>query len=259
MKNETCSYSIQPIGFIRSEYKEKFGVPRQSMMVKSARGVIRLNPIPEFEHALKELEQFSHIWILYWFDRHLDKSTPASAASSRVWTPTIRPPRLDGPERVGVLASRSPDRPNPIGLSAVKLDSIDFDAPHGIELHISGIDILDQTPVLDIKPYLPFADRIDDANSGWAEGSIPTYPVHWTEQALQELQSSIPNPSSLQTLIEETLSYDPRPTSQRAAMPLLAPEQDGREFAFRISKVDVHWRIEKGSIWIIRIQPLTKS
>ena len=169
---------VQPIGHMQTCFQEKFGVPRQSLMVGSAKGILKLNPDPQFKDALKYLDGFSHVWIVFLFHQH----------EKQVWRPLITPPRIDAPGRVGVFASRSPHRPNPIGLSAVKLEKIDFNAKGGIEIHVSGVDLLDGTPVLDIKPYLPYVDCITDAKGGWTETAIPKYPVVFSEKCLEQMK-----------------------------------------------------------------------
>ena len=166
-----------PIGILKTCFREKFGVPRQSGMIEEASGVLKLLPDPLFPRAFENLDRFSHIWIVFRFHKN----------ARRTWRPTVEPPRLEALRRVGVFATRSPDRPNPIGLSAVKLDRIDFSAPGGIELHVSGVDILDGTPVLDVKPYLPYADSIADANSGWASREIERYPVRFTDESRENI------------------------------------------------------------------------
>lgn len=228
-----------PIGVLHTCFTEKFGTPRQSMMVGEARGILKLNPDPGFRAALNHLEEFSHVWIVFSFHKHLRKG----------WRPTIRPPRIDTHPRVGVFASRSPHRPNPIGLSAVKLEKIDLDAKGGIEIHLSGVDILDGTPVLDIKPYLPFADRIDQANGGWAGTQIRRYGVSFSERALKVIESQ--NDPRLKALIEEMLSWDPRPTSQRRAMPIEDPATEGKIFGFRIFSYDVQWEVRAQEIAVV--------
>jgi tRNA-Thr(GGU) m(6)t(6)A37 methyltransferase TsaA len=227
--------SYIPIGTLETCFTEKFGAPRQALMVGEARGVLKLRPEPSFREALRGLETFSHVWVIYVFDRHIGKP----------WRPTIRPPRIGGPKRVGVLASRSPHRPNPIGLSAVKLDRIDYDGRGGIEIHLSGVDILNGTPVLDIKPYLPYADLLADAHSGWAQGEIERYPV--------EFPPEIPCPSHLRGLVTQMLEWDPRPRPQRETMPFHDPTSEGRRFAFRVSTVDVHWEIRNGGIRVLEV------
>ena len=233
-----------PIGVIRTSFTEKFGVPRQSMMIREARGVLKINPESSYRDALNHLDQFSHVWILFVFHTHLEKG----------WRPTIRPPRLEAPRRVGVFASRTPHRPNPIGISAVKLDRIDLDAVGGIELHLSGVDFLDGTPVLDIKPYLPFADSIPEANSGWAGSEIPKYRVEFSNESLQAMEAiSLERHPRFKELVEQILEWDPRPTSQRRAMPIDSAEMQGMEFGTRILDKDIQWQIKNSSIYVLRL------
>jgi len=150
-----CQYmdpiSMRPIGMVESPYLERFAAPRQPVLAKPMPARIHLHADHHFEKALADLAGFSHIWVIYWM--HLNQG----------WNPTVVPPR--GPKvRRGLFATRAPHRPNPIGLSAVRLVRIE-----GLVLHIEGLDMLNGTPVLDIKPYLPFADTVSDATSGWLE------------------------------------------------------------------------------------------
>jgi len=151
--NDSASMQInmQAIGVVKSGYRERFATPRQPTLDQSEQAEIHLNPGLNFEQAVKDLDGFTHIWVIYWM--HLNRG----------WNPTVIPPR--GPkQRRGLFATRGPHRPNSIGLSAVRLTGI-----KGRVLSIEGHDMLDGTPVLDIKPYIPYADKIDDANSGWLE------------------------------------------------------------------------------------------
>ena len=141
---------IKPIAHIHTEFSEKFGVPRQSGLAGSLRGMIVFEPEYRNPDALRGLDGFSHLWLIWEF----------SANRSQGWQPTVRPPRLGGNERMGVFATRSPFRPNPLGLSCVEIDHIDMDGP---VIYIKGADLMDGTPIYDIKPYLPYADKIDDA------------------------------------------------------------------------------------------------
>lgn len=213
-------------------------------MISEARGVLKLNSDPAFRVALNHLDKFSHVWILYIFHQHTEKG----------WRSTIRPPRLDAPRRVGVFASRSPHRPNPIGMSAVKLDRIDLDAKDGIEIHLSGLDILDGTPVLDIKPYLPFADSISDASGGWASSEIKKYDVSFSVESIKSIQiKSEEFDRDLKSLITQMLEFDPRPTSQRRAMPIEDSRTEGMIFGFRIFNFDVQWQIKNGAIYVLNL------
>ncbi len=242
------SKDYAPIGSIRSVFTEKFGVPRQSMMMSEARAILKLNSDPQFSIALNHLENFSHIFVIFIFHQHLEKG----------WRPTIRPPRLDAPRRVGVFASRSPHRPNPIGISAVKLDRIDRDAPGGIEIHLSGVDLLDGTPVIDIKPYLAYADCIATANAGWAQSAIARYRVTFSpesQRAVEEITRT--RQPRFKELVTQMLEWDPRPTSQRRAMPIEEEETQGMVFGTNLFNFDIQWRIENRGIYVLQFIPLT--
>ncbi len=235
------TYSFLPIGFMKTCFGEKFGTPRQAGLVPGAHGVLKLNSDPAFSLALQQLETFSHVWLIYAFDRHAEQA----------WRPLIESPRVDAP-RVGVFASRSPHRPNPIGMSALKLERIDFEAKGGIELHLSGVDILDGTPVFDIKPYLPYADLIPSATSGWAGAEIEKFPVSFSEES----EATLSDNKRLRTLIEQMLSLDPRPISQRKAMPLASPDNEGRVFRFRVTDFDVEWQVKDRGVKVLQLHPL---
>lgn len=147
------------IGHIETDFKEKFGIPRQSGLVKESRGRVLFEKEYNVPEAFRGLEDFSHIWVLWQF----------SEAVRETWSPTVRPPLLGGNKRMGVFATRSPFRPNSVGLSALKLEGVEFSEKEGVVLHVSGADLLDGTPVYDIKPYLPYADSIPDAVGGFTE------------------------------------------------------------------------------------------
>ena len=151
------SLTLRPIARIHTEFSEKFGIPRQSGLVEELSARTVLEPAYRAREALRGIEGFSHLWLLWQF------------TESRGWSPTVRPPRLGGNQRVGVFATRSPFRPNPIGLSCVKLDRVDWDAPDGPVLVVRGADLLDGTPLFDIKPYVPLADCRPEA-----VGAFPT-------------------------------------------------------------------------------------
>ncbi len=202
-------------------------------MVSASWGILKLNKDPNFFAALGELDRFTHLWLLYDFHLH----PPGN------WRPTIEPPRLSQTKRVGVFASRSPHRPNAIGLSAVKLEKIDRYAPGGIEIFVSGLDIMDGTPILDIKPYLPYADRIQDAGAGWAEGDEEKYRVEFSDESLQGIAAlGADAHPRLRDLIAQMLEWDPRPRSLRSSFPIGDPATEERVFAFRVADVDVHWQ-----------------
>jgi tRNA-Thr(GGU) m(6)t(6)A37 methyltransferase TsaA len=236
------AYTFEPIGILNSCFDEKFGVARQSMLIPEARGVLKLFPNPKFQNAFNYLDGFSHLWIIYVFDRNIEKG----------WQSTVQPPRVDAPKNIGVFASRSPHRPNSIGMSVAKIERID-----GNEIHVSGIDILNNTPVLDIKPYLPFADSHPQAISGWASAEIAKYSVSFSDESLQTINEAgtTYHPNFQQFLIQ-ILELDPRPTSQKITHPLHDPKSEGHPFAFRLYNFDIKWKIQNAGIHVVELQRL---
>ncbi len=191
-------FTVKPIAYIKSDFKEKFGIPRQSGRAPSLRAEICFLPPYGQEEALRGIEGFSHLWLLFDF----------SLAHRSEWSATVRPPRLGGNERVGVFASRSPFRPNPIGLSCVKLEEVKR-GKEGCSLLVSGADLLDGTPILDIKPYLPFADCKTEATAGYAgERASHCLEVVFPPALLQKI------PFDKQAGLLECLADDPRPSYQ---------------------------------------------
>lgn len=158
---------------------------------------------------------------------------------------------------MGVLASRSPHRPNPIGLSAVRLLEIKADAPGGAEIKVAGVDILDGTPILDIKPYIAYADSIADSNSGWAEEPIRRYEVVFSEQALKatEKRARSGHPQ-LKDLIVQMLELDPRPAFQKRKMPPASPAAEGTSYGFRLLDFDIQWKIQNGQLVVLDVVDL---
>lgn len=213
------------IGHVRSPWREKFGVPRQSGLA-SIEATIELDPLQIPREALRGLERVSHLWVISWFH-----GLPQQEPSFR---PTVRPPRLGGSVRLGVLATRSPHRPNPIGLSVVRLLAIEDRT-----LRVSGIDLLDGTPVLDIKPYLPWADLVPDATCEWADAAPRELPVRFAVG----VEAS---DATLRATILDTLRWDPRPAHQRDAA--------GREYAMRMLDVDVRFRVDELGVEVIAIE-----
>lgn len=230
--------TFEPIGYIRSPYTDKFGIPRQPGLVSAAEGRIDLLAPYARKEAFKGLEGFSHVWIVFVFHQDcLDAG----------WTPTVRPPRLGGRETAGVFASRAPYRPNPIGISAVEhlgLKRLDG----GLALRIRGMDMLDGTPVLDIKPYVPYADALPDARSGFATPPEDTaLPVRFCDDAERDLVTLDPSGErGLRALIEQVLSQDPRPG-------YMDRYPDRKEFGIQLYELDILWRLEDGRIRVDRI------
>jgi tRNA-Thr(GGU) m(6)t(6)A37 methyltransferase TsaA len=246
------TYEFAPIGVIRTAFAEKFGIPRQPGMVAEAKGVIELDRHPFFALAVDKLETFSHLWIIFVFHEH----------GARDWKPSIRPPRLGGRKKVGVLASRSPHRPNPIGLSAVKLDRVDVSDPKRVRIHVSGVDLLDGTPILDVKPYIPFADAIPEAHAGWAAEPIEKFSVEFTETATlaiarHERRLRAENPTiDVRRIVVEMLELDPRPASQKRKMPPGEEGSEGLRFAFTLFDFDVKWEIRGRTFVVLDIEDL---
>lgn len=191
--------TIEPVAYIETDFKEKFGIPRQSGRVPSLRGRIVFLPPYRTPDALREIEGFSHLWLLFDF----------SEAHRSTWSPTVRPPRLGGNRRVGVFASRSPFRPNPIGLSLVELLSVEETSHDGTVLHVGGADLLDKTPIYDIKPYLPQADCRTEARGGYADSEVN---YHLRVSFPPSLLARIP--AEKQAALLACLSEDPRPSYQ---------------------------------------------
>ena len=185
------SFSIHSIGVLHSPFKEKFGAPRQPGEVDSAEGYITFSEAYKDPNLLAEIDQFSHLWLHFVF--HQSLNTP--------WRPKIRPPRLGGNKKVGVFASRSPVRPNYLGMSAVKNLGVVNHSEFGSCLKVGGIDIIDQTPIIDIKPYLPHSDSISTASNGYAPQSIERHEVYW----------EVDYAGSDKKLIEEILQLNPLP------------------------------------------------
>lgn len=188
---------ISAIGYIQSCFQDKFGTPRQPGLVPNSRAWIRFEKTWQPEISLQGLEAYSHLWVIFHFHQNGNERFHAK----------VHPPRMNG-ESIGVFATRSPHRPNPIGLSLVKIESI----KDGV-LEISGIDLVDGTPVLDIKPYLPSVESIPDAKAGWTgQAKNDRATVEWSEEALKKLREwEQKSGRSLQNLVEETVSLDPRP------------------------------------------------
>ncbi len=219
------SHSLQVIAYIRSDFPTKFGIPRQSGLVDALRAAVVFEPEYRSPEAVRGLEEFSHIWLIWQFSR----------AVREKWSPTVRPPRLGGNQRLGVFATRSPFRPNPIGLSAVRLEGITLDSPDGPLLQIAGADLLDGTPIYDIKPYLPYADAYPDAASGFA-GRVQRLTLQVNCPA--ELLASVP--AEKQAALLGVLSQDPRPSYQDDPRRVYGMSFAGLEVRFSVDGDRLH-------------------
>ena len=232
------SYTFRPIGYIRSCFPEKFGIPRQPGLVPAARATLELVPPYDRTEALQGLEEFSHVWLIFVFHASLREE----------WKATVRPPRLGGNRRVGVFASRSMFRPNPVGLSVVELERLELDAGPP-RLHLRGVDLLDGTPVLDIKPYLPYVDAIPDARGAWADGAPePALAVRFSEQAERQCRDAQARYPELHQLIEQVLAQDPRPAYYDEATPR-------SRFGTRLLDFDVVWEMAGDTAVVREIRP----
>ena len=191
---------IRPLRHIRTDFPEKFGVPRHSGVVRELRGRVVFGPEYRAREAFRGIDGFSHLWLIWQFSHNPDGK----------WAPTVRPPRLGGNQRVGVFASRSPFRPNSLGLSCVELCGVDYEDPEGPVLVIKGADMVDGTPIFDVKPYLPGADRIEGARGGFTdEAPWEPLPVDCPPELLDKV------PAGAQAALLAVLAADPRPHYHR--------------------------------------------
>jgi len=228
------AWSMTPIGLIESCFKEKFAIPRQPGLVPAAEATLHLLPPYDQPDAVRGLEQFSHVWIVFAFH----------GTAEQGWRPTVRPPKLGGNARVGVFATRSTFRPNPIGLSVARLVAID--TTEGVQLKLAGADLLDGTPVLDIKPYLAYADALPDAGNGYADDGSAPMPVQFAPDAEAALVSWASRHPALRALITQVLAQDPRPGYA---------DDPAREYGMTLYDVNVQWRCVDGVAEVIRLTP----
>ncbi len=220
------------IARIRTDFPTKFGIPRQPRLAEHLQAAIVLEPEYRDRNALRGLEGFSHIWLVWQF----------SEAVRDTWSPMVKPPRLGGNKRMGVFATRSPFRPNPIGLSAVKLLGIGDEPGLGPVLYVSGADLMDGTPIFDIKPYLPLADCIPEATDGFAAETRDhrlqvVFPQHWLDRI----------PEDKRPALFEVLEQDPRPGYQ---------DDPTRRYGFAFSGVDVRFTVDGDTLTVCEIVPL---
>lgn len=229
-------WTLTPIARLHSPFKQKFAIPRQANLVPEAIGSLEFTEAFTDPNFFRGLEQFSHLWLLFRFH----------ATAEHGWSPTVQPPRLGGRERVGVFASRSPFRPNSLGLSVVR--NLGLEPVAGVpRLRVGGIDLLDGTPILDIKPYLPWADAIDGASGGFADSR----PAGWeevtfdeaAESSLDELTADYPD---LEELIASILRQDPRPAWR-------AGKEDQKQYGMSLYDLNIKWRVQAGGVRVLAI------
>ena len=225
---------LRPIGRLETPYRDKFGVPRQAGLVSSARGRLVLDTEFRREEALRGIEECSHLWIVFLFDEVPEEKVRLS----------VRPPRIGGNEKLGVFATRSPFRPNRIGISACRFHGVDRESGNGPALILSGMDLTNGTVVLDVKPYLPYADMIPDA---WFR-LAPEAPDRLPVQVAEEVGGAFANiPEDQREVILETLSLDARPAFH---------EEQGRTYFLRIFDLDVAWEVREGECVVCGIRDL---
>lgn len=223
--------TLTPVAIIHTPYKEKFSVPRQANIIKDGCGVVELLPPYNSPEAVRGLEQFSHLWLIFQFN-HIPQGK---------WQPTVRPPRLGGNRRIGVFASRATHRPNPLGLSKVELRSIEYKQDK-VLLHLGSVDLVDGTPIFDIKPYIAFADSEPNALCGFAqEKPLPLLEVIFSsaaQSAVQKLEEKRPH---LQRFITQVLQQDPRPAYQQGQV-------SERIYGVRLFEFNVKFQIKTESL-----------
>lgn len=223
---------LHPIARMHSDFASKFGIPRQSGLVQQLRSTIVFEPEYRCDDALRGIEDYSHLWLIWQF----------SEAVRQGWSPTVRPPRLGGNTRMGVFATRSPFRPNNLGLSCVRLLDVVHTQRYGTVLEVGGADLMDGTPILDIKPYIPYADCHSDATGGFTDGASDfVLRVSFPENLLARL------PQDKQAAALEVLSHDPRPSYQRSP---------GRVYGLGFAGYNIRFTVEEDLLTVVDVSPL---
>lgn len=233
-------YTIKPIARVRSDYKEKFGIPRQPGLVPSLRSKIVFEPEFRNVDAVRGVEDYSYIWIIWGFsETRIDMTADAID-----WSPTVRPPRLGGKVRKGVWATRSPYRPNSLGLSSVKIEKVTLEGPYGPEIIVSGADILDGTPVYDIKPYVPFSDSHPDADESFSgdKGDVERLKVVFPEDLIKLIDED------KRDAIAEILSLDPRGAYEK---------QPGYRYGLSFADVDIKFTVSGDILTVVGVESIT--
>ena len=226
------SFPIKVIARIKSDFPTKFGIPRQSGLVDSLKARIIFEPEYRDPQAFRGLEQYTHIWLIWQF----------SEAVRDNLSPTVRPPRLGGNTRMGVFATRSPFRPNPLALSSVKLEKVEFDKELGPVLHISGADLMDNSPIYDIKPYLPYTDSHPDAVGGFAD---PVRDYHLDVVFPEDLIAQVPQ--KLREPVLGLLAQDPRPSYQN---------DPDRPYGVAFGNYDFRFHVKDGILTVFEVEKL---
>ena len=235
--------TFKVIARIKSDFPDKFGIPRQSGLLRGLKSTIVFESDFRNADALRGLDGFSHLWLLWIFSENVRDS----------WKPTVRPPRLGGNTRLGVFATRSSFRPNPIAMSCVKIESINLVGEDSPSITVSGADLMDGTPIVDIKPYLPYADSVPEATGGFAEAvRFNKLEVEFADGLLAKLNGSFSQghqfPQEKMAALVELLSEDPRPAYQRNA---------DRIYGIKFAGFDVRFRVEDNRLTVVAISPLS--
>ena len=226
--------SIKPIATMRSDFHSKFGIPRQSGLVSQLRSTIVFEPEYRIADALRGMEDFSHLWLIWQFSENVRSD----------WSPTVRPPRLGGNTRLGVFATRSPFRPNNLGLSCVELVGIEQTQEFGTVIHVAGADLMDGTPIFDIKPYIPYSDCKTDAVGGFTDTTQrKVLQVNFPDQLLEKL------PEAKQAAAMGVLAQDPRPSYQT---------DPDRVYGLPFAGFDIRFRVEDDLLTVIEMKELQK-
>ena len=224
--------TVQAIAYMHSDFPTKFGIPRQSGLVEELRSTIVFEPEFRNPDALRGIEGYSHLWLIWQF----------SEAVQETWSPTVRPPRLGGNTRMGVFATRSPFRPNSLGLSCVRLLGVEQTADHGTVLHVAGADLMDGTPIFDIKPYIPYGDAHPEATGGFTDTAGDfLLSVDFPEKLLSLL------PEDKRSAALGVLSHDPRPSYQR---------KPGRVYGLSFAGFDIRFTVEEDTLHVVEVRSL---
>ncbi|PMG75388.1 tRNA-Thr(GGU) m(6)t(6)A37 methyltransferase TsaA [Shewanella sp. 10N.286.51.B7] len=235
---QSFNSQIEAVAICRTPYKQKFGIPRQPGLV-NVRGWVELAPHVNNIDAVRGIEQYSHLWLLFCFHQNLAQG----------WKNTVRPPRLGGNEKLGVFATRSTFRPNGIGQSVVKLHNV-VQRNGKVCLEISGMDLLDGTPIIDIKPYIPFSDAIDNASGGIAQSAPQLIDVQFSQLAENQLAeySNENKVADLKQVVNDVLAQDPRPAYKKS-------KADAKIYQVALYDIDIFWHLNNDKIEVIEIKP----
>ena len=235
----TESATIEPVGIIHTPFRQKFAIPRQPNLA-GAKGQIVMQTDYANPQAFKGIEAFSHVWLLFYFHE----------TAARGWKPAVKAPRLGGNATLGVFASRSTHRPNSIGMSVVKNDGLSVESDR-VVLNVSGVDLLDGTPVIDIKPYIPYADAVNEADDTLTSSSpIPRRNVIFTAEADRQCHALSARWSDIIPLTQDILSQDPRPAYRHKL------DDDDKVYKVSLYDVDISWQIINSDVVVLSLTPL---